>query len=117
METVFSKEVQAGLDKARIDGMKRSSRLRVNVGGKTLPVLRMWKSGFAMEAGSPRLRGFVDLHDGSVPLFRCLIVASDEEDGVQSYEFKRATMVADRPARDFELSEDAPAALIEDARN
>ncbi len=115
METVLSKEVQAGLDRARIDGMKRSSRLRVHVAGKTLPVLRLWKSGFAMEAGSPRLRGHIDLHDGSNHLFRCLIIASEEEDGVQSYEFKRATLVADRPARDFELPEDAPVALIEDA--
>jgi hypothetical protein len=114
METVFSKEVQAGLDKARKDGVQRSSRLRVEVAGKPQPVLRMWKTGFAMDAEAPALRGFVDLYDGSVHLFQCLIVATeDEEKGERHYEFKRATAVCDKAAVDFEIAEDAPVALIE----
>lgn len=116
METVFSKEVQAGLDKARLDALKRSSRLRVNVDGRIHPVLRLWKTGFALEQETPYLRGNVDLYDGGRHLFKCLIVASDDEDGERRYEFKRATAVSERPALDFEVSEDAPAGLIEDAR-
>ncbi|MEM9577568.1 MAG: hypothetical protein AAF999_11215 [Pseudomonadota bacterium] len=112
METVFSKEIQAGLDQARLDGLRTSSRLRVNVGGDARRVLRMWKTGFAMEADAPALRGLVDLYDGSVHLFQCLIVTSEEEAGERRYEFKRATAVADKAAVDFELAENAPVALI-----
>lgn len=116
METVFSKDVQAGLDQARIAGMKRASRLRVHVGTRAWPVLRMWKTGFAMADDAPQLRGFVNLHDGAIHLFRCLIVATDEEAGERRYEFKRATAVSDRAAVDFEILETAPVALIEGRR-
>ena len=116
MEAVFSKEIQSGLDHARVEGMKKSSRLRVCVDGKKQTVLRMWKTGFAMEADAPDLRGMVDLYDGSIHLFRCLIVTSEAESGERQYEFKRATAVRGTPALDFEMLEHAPAALIEDAR-
>jgi hypothetical protein len=116
VEAVFSKEIQAGLNQARIEGMKKSSRLRVRVGDEIQPVLRMWKTGFAMEASAPALRGLVDVFDGSIHLFQCLIVTSEEEAGERRYEFKRATAVADRPAVDFEVAENAPRALIEKPR-
>lgn len=116
MEAIFSKEIQAGLDQARIDALKKSSRLRVQVDGKIHPVLRMWKTGFALESDAPALRGFVDLYDGSIHLFQCLIITSDDEEGERRYEFKRATAVSETPAVDFEISEDVPAGLIEDAR-
>ena len=117
METVFSKEIQAGLDHARVESLKKSSRLRVDVDGKIYPVLRLWKTGFSMAADAPSLRGFVDLYDGAVHLFQCLIVASDDETaGERVYEFKRATAVAQKPALDFEKAPDAPIALIETGR-
>lgn len=116
MEAFISKEIQAGLDQARTDAMKESSRLRVNLGTKVLPVLRMWKTGFAMEADAPALRGFVDLYDGSIHLFQCLIVTSEEERGERRYEFKRATAVVEKPAVDFEIPENAPVGLIADTR-
>lgn len=116
MESVFSKEIQAGLDQARIEALKRASRLRVNVDGDILSVLRMWKTGFALEADTPSLRGFVDLYDGSLHLFQCLIVTSYDEEGERRYEFKRATAVSEKPAVDFEIREDAPVGLIENAR-
>lgn len=112
MEAVFSKEIQAGLDMARLEGMKKSSRLRARTGDETVPVLRMWKSGFAMEANAVTLRGFVDLYDGTNHLFQCLIVTSEEEAGERRYEFKRATAVANSPAIDFERPDDAPVGLI-----
>ncbi|MGD9294479.1 MAG: hypothetical protein PVI41_06310 [Roseobacter sp.] len=113
METVFSKEIQAGLDQARKEALKKSSRLRVSYGAGVLPVLRMWKTGFAMEAGQPALRGFVDLYDGSIHLFQCLIVALDEEAGERRYEFKRATAIVENPAVDFEVPDGARQGLIE----
>ena len=115
MTTFLPKEVQAGLDSARLSSLKKASRLRVNIDGVTHPVLRMWKTGFSVDASTaPYLRGYVDLYDGAIHLFQCLIVASDEEAGEMNYEFKRATAVADKPALDFEKSPDAPVALLMD---
>jgi hypothetical protein len=116
VEAFLSREIQAGLDRARLENMKRSSRLRVAVNDEILPVLRMWKTGFSLDATAPALRGLVDLYDGSTHLFQCLIVTSEEESQERRYEFKRATAVADRPAVDFEIDANAPAALIEYSR-
>lgn len=112
MEAVFSKEIQEGLDAARVASMKKASRLRVLLGDEAHPVLRMWRSGFTVPSDAPDLRGFVDLYDGSIHLFQCLIITSEDAGGERSYEFKRATAVVETPARDFELDEDAPVALI-----
>ena len=117
MEAVFSKEIQAGLDAARLAGLRKASRLQINVDGETHPVLRMWKTGFAVAAAdAPHLRGLVDLYDGANHLFQCLIVAGEEEAGEMQYEFKRATAVAYAAALDFEKSANAPAGLIADGR-
>ena len=114
MSTFVPKEVQAGLDHARRQAIRKASRLRIVTAGEAYPVLRMWKTGFAMEAqGAPMLRGFVDLYDGAVHLFQCLVVASEEEAGEMRFEFKRLTAVSDRAALDFERAADAPVALIE----
>ena len=114
MSTFVPKEVQAGLDQARRASIRAASRLRVETGGDIFPVLRMWKSGFAMDAAdAPPLRGFVDLYDGAVHLFQCLVVASEEENGEKRFEFKRLTAVSDRAASDFVRAADAPVALIE----
>ena len=115
MTTFVPKEVQAGLDSARLAAIKSASRLRLTASGKTHPVLRLWKTGFSVEAETaPRLRGYVDLYDGAIHLFQCLIVASDEENGEMQFEFKRLTAVSDRAALDFERAENAPVALLED---
>ncbi|KIC51970.1 hypothetical protein [Tateyamaria sp. ANG-S1] len=113
MSTFVPKEVQAGLDSARLQSLKEASRLRLAVDGVTYPVLRMWKTGFSMQAETaPYLRGYVDLYDGAIHLFQCLIVAADEEAGEMRYEFKRLTAVSEKPALDFARSEDAPVALL-----
>ncbi|XDA99168.1 hypothetical protein AB1M95_04465 [Sulfitobacter sp. LCG007] len=113
MEAFLSKEIQAGLDQARIAALRKSSRLRIEHDGRSYPVLKYWKTGFAMEAGSaPGLRGFVDLFDGAKHLFQCLVVASDAEGAERKFEFKRATAIQGGPALDFELADEAPVALI-----
>ena len=114
MTTFVPKEVQAGLDSARNAALKSAARLRLSVDGTTYPVLRMWKTGFSLHAKTaPHLRGFVDLYDGAIHLFQCLIVASDEEGDEMRYEFKRLTAVSDSAPLDFERAVDAPIALIE----
>lgn len=114
METVFSKEIQAGLDAARVASMRKASRLRIDLDGEVFPVLRISKTGFSIAIGdAPKLRGLVDLYDGANHLLQCLIVAQEEDGGEMVYEFKRATAVMDRAPVDFERRLDAPVALIE----
>lgn len=114
MTTFLPKEVQAGLDSARTAAMKSKSRLRLSADGETHTILRMWKTGFSMDAESaPTLRGFVDLYDGAIHLFQCLIVTSEEEAGEKKFEFKRLTAVSNTAPIDFERAADAPVALIE----
>jgi len=111
--TYMPKEVRDGLDAARLAALKKSSRLRVLVGERFYPVLRLWRGGFAVETETtPGLRGLVDLYDGGNHLYQCLIVASEEEAGEMCYEFKRNTAAADRAPLDYTRDPDAPIALL-----
>ena len=58
------------------------------------------------------MRGLVDIYDGSIHMYQCLIVASEEEGGEMRYEFKRNTRAVQSAPLDFERSENAPVALI-----
>lgn len=107
------KEVREGLEAARLRDRKRRSRLRVQVGNAVFPVLRFWEDGFALDAGmAPKLRGLVDLYEGDRHIFQCLIVASTVEAGELVCDFKRSTMVLDKPALDYWRDENAPVALL-----
>ena len=113
MEMMLSKEVQAGLDAARLAAKRKRSRLRLRLAERTVPVLELGKAGFVVARDdAPNLRGLVDLYDGANHLFQCLIVASEEPADEMRYDFKRATPVADRAPLDFVRSESAPVALI-----
>lgn len=113
MTTYVPKAVQEALDAARVQGLKKKSRLRVQVGESQFPVLRVWKTGFSVEeATAPQLRGLVDLYDGARHISQCLIVASEAEGGEMRYEFKRATAAAESAPLDFYRAPDAPFALI-----
>ncbi|KAE9628952.1 hypothetical protein [Parasedimentitalea maritima] len=113
MSTYLPKEVQDGLDAARLAALKKSSRLRVLVDDEVYRVLRMWKDGFAVEEGiTPKLRGLVDLYDGTNHLYQCLIIAVEAEAGEMCYEFKRSTVAADKAPLDFYRAPDAPVALL-----
>lgn len=113
MEFQLPREIQAGLDAARVDNLRKASRLRIVADGVQHKVLRFWQTGFSMDSETaPHLRGLVDLYDGSVHLFQCLIVAMDEEGGEMRFEFKRATRVSEEAALDFERDPEAPVGLI-----
>ncbi|NSY39702.1 hypothetical protein [Leisingera sp. ANG59] len=113
MNTYVPKAVQEALDTARLQGMRRKSRLRVMADNELYPVLRLWKTGFSVEAETaPMLRGLVDIYDGARHVSQCLIVAGEEEGGEMRYEFKRSTPAADQAPLDFYKSPDGPAGLI-----
>ncbi len=113
MTTFLPKEVQAGLDAARKQNLKRKSRLRVEADGESFRILTFRDDGFTLDVEqAPHLRGLVDVYDGSRHIYQCLVVASEEENGEMLYEFKRSTAVLDRVPLDFYREENAPVALI-----
>jgi hypothetical protein len=113
MSEFLPKEVREGLEIARKQTMRKKSRLRVRVGEHDFTILRYWHDGFALDAeDTPKLRGLVDVYDGSRHISQCLIVASEEDAGEMVYEFKRETMAHDKVPLDYELNANAPVALI-----
>lgn len=113
MSEYLPKDVREGLEAARKQKLRKRSRMRVRAGDQTFTILRAWHDGFALDSeDASRLRGLVDLYEGSRHLSRCLIVASIEEDGETVYEYKRATPVTDKAALDYSKDDDAPVALI-----
>lgn len=112
MSTYLSRELLDGMGAARLANLRKSSRLRVEAGGRSHRLLRLWSTGFSVETGKvPPLRGLVDVHDGPRHLYQCLIIASEEEGGETRYEFKRNTAAADRAPLDF-IREGGPIALL-----
>lgn len=113
MSTFLPKEVQEGLEAARLAGIKKSSRLRVQTDDDYFAVLRLWENGFSVIAAEvPPLRGLVDLFDGGNHLYQCLIVASELDAGEMRYEFKRSTQANDKAPLDFYRDPQAPIALL-----
>ena len=107
------KEVRDGLEAARKRDRTRKSRLRVQLGEAVFPLRRLWDDGFALDADRvPRLRGLVDVYDGSRHICQCLIVASSIENGELICDFKQLTLAEDRPALDFWRDEHAPAGYL-----
>lgn len=113
MTTFLPKDVLDGLESARKRALRKSSRLRVEMGDESFRVFDYRDAGFALERdNAPKLRGLVDLYDGGRHLSQCLIVASEEDGPLTRYEFKRMTPVTDRPPLDFVREDEAPVALI-----
>ncbi|MEM6309369.1 MAG: hypothetical protein AAF754_04910 [Pseudomonadota bacterium] len=116
MSTYVPDAVQAGLDAARISRLKRASKLRIETADGYFRVLRLWDGGFSVSSDdAPKLRGLVDIHEGSMHLFQCLIVASREDADQMHYEYKRMTAVVGSAPRDFVEDADAPVALLSPA--
>lgn len=113
MSTFLSREVQAGLEAAQKQAMRRRSRLRVHVGHEIYPILKFVGSTFTVDADTaPHLRGLVDIYDGGRHLYQALIVTSQEEAGERVFEFKRNTVAADSVPRDFYVEPNTPAGLL-----
>lgn len=113
MSMFLPEDVLRGLEQARMRDLKKKSRLRVGLGPGAVPILSFSEDRFTVPlAEAPHLRGLVDIYEGTRHLYQALIVASDEEGDQMSYEFKRMTQAADKPALDHFRSDDAPVALI-----
>lgn len=114
METHFSPDVMAGLQKARMKDAIKKNRLRVHDGISEYAILKVWDDGFSMVAGNaPHLRGFVDLFDGTKHIAQCLVIHSEPDGSVMNYEFKRRTVASEQAPKDYVEDANAPVALIE----
>ena len=113
MFQMFPDEVRDGLEMARKQSLKRGDKLCVHDGDAVYRILRLWDNGFALEAKTaPRLRGRVDIYDGSRQLYQCLIIDSDVKGDECVFDFKWVNNVPDRPPADFVRETDAPIALL-----
>ena len=107
------KEVREGLDAARRTAQRKRGRMRLEVGGESLTVLRYWDDGLAVGADeAAHVRGLADIYDGPRHVAQCLIVASSEAHGEMVYEFKRNTAAQDRPPVDFVREEEPVSGLL-----
>jgi hypothetical protein len=83
--------------------------LRVEGGGRFIPVIGLRDDGFSVEAAkAAHLRGFVNLYRGRTHIAECLVVCTAAEGELMHFEFKRWTGIHDGPARDY-AEGDAPA--------
>jgi hypothetical protein len=113
MTDYLTKELREGLAQARKLAAKKKARLQVHIGEDTYPVLRVWDSGFALDAeDAPHMRGLIDLYEGGRHTAQCLVIASEEDAGEMRYEYKRATTAHEKAPLDFAREDDAPVALI-----
>lgn len=113
MTEYLTESVREAIAEAERARARRRGRMRVVDGDRSVPVLRSWPAGFAVEAArAGRLRGLVDLYEGSRHVCRCLIVTSRDEGGERLFEFKRSTPATDRAPVDFERAGHAPRGLL-----
>ena len=105
--------VREGLAQARKQSLRRGNRLCVHDGDSVHKINRIWADGFAVDAKSAlRLRGRVDIYDGSRQLYQCLVIDSAEDGDERVFEFKWLHAIPDRPPADFVREADAPIAMI-----
>ena len=109
----FPKELRDGLFSAQLARARKKSRLKIQVGDQSYPLLRFWHDGLSLEAShAQHLRGHVDIYDGARHVYQCLIIASEVEGEELICGFKRATAVLDRAALDYVRDENAPVAFL-----
>lgn len=113
MTDYLSPDIAAALKAAHKAGKRQSKRLRVQIGERQYPVLKLWDKGFELEsAPDSKLRGFVDIFDGTIHLMHGLVVAHQDQGEAVQYEFKRVSPAQDKPPLDYAREAEAPVALI-----
>lgn len=113
MDNFISDEVRMGLQRAHTKALRMKNRMRLQSGEITVPILREWDGGFAVDIDiAPALRGRVDIYDGSKHLYQCLVIFSAREGNEMIYEYKRHTPAEDRRIVDYDKPDDKPIALL-----
>jgi len=110
---VLPKELVSAMAAASRRERGKRTRLRVQSGETSWPILRRWRGGFALDARQiDQLRGHVDLYEGGRHIATALIVASDIEGDELICTIKRETPVSDKAPLDFVRPDGAPAGYL-----
>lgn len=110
---ILSPALADSLYRAHLRQMRRTSRLRVEAGSRSWPVLRVWEGGFSIRGEEAHgLRGLVDLWDGPRHLRHCLVIATATEAGEVECEIKDSAPADLPPAVDYVREERAASALL-----
>lgn len=113
MIEMLPEAVREGLALARKQSMRRGNRLCVHDGDRVHRICRLWDNGFSLDADTaPRLRGRVEVFDGSRHLYQCLVIDSEISGDERVFEFKWVHAIPDRPPADFVRDVDAPIAML-----
>jgi hypothetical protein len=113
MADFLPQSIQDELAQARKAARRKKSRWSVHIADEAVPIVEYNSTGFAVDADdAPRLRGLIDIFEGSRHLFQALIVASARDGDVMRYEFKRNTAAGVKPPSDFDEGADAPTILL-----
>lgn len=105
--------VRQGLEQARKNALRRSSRLCVHDGDDVFAIRRLWDGGFALDADvADKVRGRVEIYDGARHLYQCLIVGSAAEGDERVFDFKWLHPVSETAPVDYEQPDFVPAGLI-----
>lgn len=113
MTDFLPEAVREGLKAARKAALHRNDRLCIHDGDDVYRIRRFWSDGLSVDARhADRLRGRVEIYDGSRHLYQCLIENAQIEGEECIFGFKWLHPVADRPAADFVQPEFTPKALL-----
>lgn len=106
----LSKDVREGLARARAnDRRKTGGKLRLQVGDAWYPVRSLDERGVEVALDiAPKLRGYVEIHDGPRVLRTALIIASEPRGDVMRYDFKRIARVHRTAPLDYVRDVSAP---------
>lgn len=113
MSEYLPREVRDGLTGVRRP-VKGRRQLRVETAsGDSFTILKHWSGGFTVASEEAlRMRGLVDVYDGDVRILQCLVVATAEDAGETTFEFKRRTPCVDGPALDYAPDGGLPVRLM-----
>lgn len=113
MSHYLPKALYAELQLALRTKAAKRTRLRIEAAGQSYRLAWLTQAGFAVALeDAPKLRGLVDLYDGSRHLSQCLIVAAEADGDLMVYDFKRNTAAHDGAPLDFERATGGPIALL-----
>ncbi len=108
MSSYLPQEVRDGLAGVR---PVAAGRLTVRSGGQTIPIVRIWDTGFALAPHARLRQGRVDLYDGARYLGECLVTLRME--GAELVcDVKRRTSAGTAPPADFVRERPEPASLL-----
>lgn len=103
---IFPREVREGLAGRSRPPRRPVRGMRLRVGDAWYPIRSLDETGFDLDLEfAPKLRGLVEIHDGSTLLRTGLVVATAPSRDVMHYDFKLTTEARRAPPLDYVRAE------------